>query len=226
MLLDFDALAAKYRMTEAHTYGPAVRGVVHCGAHEAEERETYNRVFGPDIPVWWIEANPQMEATIRANLEPYPNQHLIMALLADTDGEDMALHISGPEYAGSSSVLEWGSHKEFSPLRWVDHVWLKTRTLDSLWEEHDHFDGANLVVTDLQGLDGLVLSAGMSLLEQTEFVMCEVNRAQVYKGCMEVDALNAMLAAVDPGPPFVPVETYWEGTQNWGDQLLVREYRR
>ncbi len=211
-MLNWEMLVDKYSLATE------VTGIVHCGAHQVEEASRYAEL---GVPVWWIEANPALADTIRTRLAAYTDQQLIMALLADKDNRDMVLHISGPDYAGSSSVLEWGTHTTFSPLRWVDHVTLKSRTLDSLWEEHG-FVKANMVVTDLQGLDPVVLAAGMCLLEQCQFVMCEVNKAQVYQGCVEFDDLVQMMAKIDPGPPFEVAEICWVGDQNWGDCLFAR----
>ncbi len=212
MLLNWDLLVEQYGLADK------VTGIVHCGAHLCEEAPSYNDL---SAPVWWIEANPNLRAEIETALAPYPDQHLIEALLADVDDQDMTLHISGPDYRGSSSVLDWGTHRTFSPLDWVDHVKGISRTLDSLWAEHG-FAGANMLVTDLQGMDGAALRGAGRFLEQVDFVMCEVNATQVYVGCMEIDEVDALLAAVAP-VPFQRVETYWVGDQGWGDGFYSRE---
>lgn len=213
-MLDWNYLVDKY------DFAHRITGVVHCGAHEVEERDAYSAL---DIPVWWIEANPQLIPEIEARLVDYPKQQIIQALLADKAGQDMTFHISGPGYRGSSSVLEWGTHRTFSPLDWVDHVKLTSTTLNDLWLAHNGFPGANMAVTDLQGLDGAVLSAAGCLLEQCQYVYMECNRAQVYQGCMEIDEVDRMLGDVDPGPGFRRVETHWVGDQDWGDCLFERE---
>ncbi len=137
------------------------------------------------------------------------------------------MNISGPGYRGSSSILEWGTHKEYSPLGTVDTVVLPSTTLDDLWRAHGGFPGVNMLVTDLQGADGMVMRAGMRLIEQVNWIMCEVNTADVYVGCMQLPELDAMLAAVNPGPGFERVETHMvvdaRGEQGWGDCLYRRE---
>lgn len=213
-MMDWPYLVKKYRLDRN------VTGVVHCGAHTAEEAPDYAQI---GVPVWWIEANPNLTARIEAAIAPYPEQRLISALLYDVDGQDVTLNVSGPGYDGSSSVLDWGTHRTFSDLEWVDSVTRRSVTLNTLWETVcAGFPGANMLVTDLQGADGMVLSAAGCLLEQVQFVMCEVNTDEVYQGCMRLPDLDALLASVDPGPGFDRVETLMCGDQGWGDALYLR----
>jgi FkbM family methyltransferase len=208
MLMDWEQMCLKY------DFAHKVTGILHCGAHIAEEAGRYAQL---DVPVWWVEANPNLTAEILHNLAPFPKQHLISALLADVDGEKMTLHISGPDYRGSSSVLEWGTHKQFSPLRWVDHVICQSRTLDSLHRQVGFAD-VNMVVTDLQGMDGAVLRGGMGLLKQVDWIMSEGNVDEVYVGCMQLPEFDAMLSVEG----FERVEIHLVGQQGWGDVLYRR----
>src|SRR5579863_4494975 len=99
MMMDFDALMARYEMR--------VYGVLHCGAHLAEEARDYER-HGIKR-VWWVEANPAVLDEIRANLAPFPGHSLIHALIWDGDGMMMGFNVSN--YDGmSSSVFPFGTH--------------------------------------------------------------------------------------------------------------------
>ena len=78
MLMSLDILADRYDMRSK------VRGVVHGGAHLAEEAEDYRRIFG-DIPVLWIEANPRVIHSIQQHLNggSYFSQRVVNALISN-----------------------------------------------------------------------------------------------------------------------------------------------
>ena len=209
MMLDFDRLMAQYDMK--------VYGVLHAGAHLAEEAPDYAR-HGIDR-VWWVEANPAVLGEIRANLAPFPGHSLIHALIWDGNGIEMGFNVTN--YDGmSSSVFPFGTHPEFSPdTVFVDRITLTTSTLDSIWRHH-HVQ-ANMLVMDLQGAEGPALRGASALLGSIDYVLTEVNDAAVYKGCTQIGEIDDLL------PEFSRVETHWvappaTGPQHWGDALYVR----
>jgi hypothetical protein len=53
MMMDWDRLCETYGLVER------VTGLLHCGAHLAEEAPAYDQAFGSDVPVWWVEGKPQ-----------------------------------------------------------------------------------------------------------------------------------------------------------------------
>jgi FkbM family methyltransferase len=210
MLMDLDELAAKYNLQSK------VRGIFHGGAHLAEESGDYDRVF-PDVPVWWVEANPSVFVTILGVLAPYPRQRLMHALLYDRDNELVTFNVTN--YDGmSSSILEFGTHPEFSPdTVFVDKIEVNTRTIDSIVKEHKI--DANMLVLDIQGAEGLALAGAVDLLPKLDFVMLEVNKEEVYVGCTKVWDLDDVLLANG----LTRVETFWVGEQGWGDAAWVRQ---
>jgi FkbM family methyltransferase len=131
--------------------------------------------------VWWVEGNPAVVPKIEEALRRYPSQRLIQALLAEVDGDERAFHVTN--YDGmSSSLLEFGTHPEFSPdTVFVFHLTLPTRTVDSLVTEHEIAD-VNMLVMDLQGAEGMCLAGASKLLPSIDFVMSEVNNKEVYRG--------------------------------------------
>jgi FkbM family methyltransferase len=209
MMMDWDHLVSKYSLARH------VTGVLHCGAHLAEEAPDYDRAFGPDVPVWWVEGNPAVFAKITGTLVSYPNQHLVCALLADIDWGEREFHVTN--YDGmSSSLLRFGTHPTFSPdTVFVNHLVLPTRTVDSLVAEHGI--AANMLVMDLQGAEGLCLAGAKDLLPSLDFVMSEVNKVEVYEGCVMVDELDRVLKDFDR------VETLWVSDFGWGDGLWIRQ---
>lgn len=199
-------------------YGLTINGVLHCGAHLAEEAPQYHELgVGP---VWWVEANPAVIMTIKGVLTAYPGQRVIEALLWSEGGQVKTFHRSN--YRGmSSSLLAFGTHPTFSPdTVFVDDLQMVTRTIDDLVQERavSHRDSivANFLNMDLQGVEGPVLRGATEFLEGVDYVMSEVNREEVYLGCTRIEELDALLAG------FERVETCWVPDQGWGDGLWIR----
>jgi len=212
MLMDWDHLRQTYRLAER------VTGVLHCGAHLAEEAHEYEQAFGPDVRVWWVEGNPAVFDKITAALSQYPNQHLIRALLAEVDGDRREFHITNKD-GMSSSLLEFGTHATLHPdTVFVAHLTLPTRTVDSLVAEHG-ITGVNFLVMGLQGAEGLCLAGACGLLPSIDFVMSEVNESGIYVGNVMVGELDRMLH------DFERTETQWFDDFGWGDGWWVRRQR-
>lgn len=207
MLMSFPAVKARYNMR--------ITGVLHVGAHLAEEAPIYATAGIRDV--WWIEANPRVQAKILRELRSFPGQRLIEALVYEKD--DVELNFNITNYDGmSSSILEFGTHTKFSPdTVFVDKATLRTRTIDSLAEEHGVVD-ANFLNMDLQGAELSALKGATRFLQGVDYVMSEVNRAQVYVDCAQVEELDAFLTDFDR------VDTYWVPEQDWGDGLWIRKH--
>lgn len=193
-------------------YDMKISGILHVGAHLAEEAPTY-RDLGIDN-VWWIEANPRVAGVLQEILAPY-DHHLISALVYEVDGEQLEFKITNHD-GMSSSILEFGTHPTFSPdTVFVERVTLPTSTIDTLvgsWLIED----VNFLNMDLQGAELHALKGASKTLDSIEYIMTEVNKAEVYVGCARIEQLDDILDSFDR------VETYWVGDQGWGDALYVR----
>jgi FkbM family methyltransferase len=217
MLMDFDTLVTAYDMK--------IRGVIHCGAHLGEEAEEYDQ-HGIKR-VWWIEGNPGVLPKLLEHVGPYGHR-VFNALLRERDGILTTLHVTN--YDGmSSSILEFGTHPEFSPdTVFVEDVELPSCTIDTLVRDVRSQDAeimqANLLVMDLQGAEGRCLAGAIETLPRIDYILTEVNKAEVYKGAVMVWELDDFLARWQ----FKRVETLWvapqsTGEQGWGDALYVKE---
>lgn len=207
MLMSLLALKQRYDMK--------VTGVLHVGAHLAEEAETYHELGMDDV--WWIEANPNVTHLIEEVLAPFPTQQLITALVYSEEGVELDFNITN--YNGmSSSIFEFGTHPQFSPdTVFVDIVRMPTRTIDSLADEYDI--NVNFLNMDLQGAELHALQGATDFLFDIDYVMTEVNCEEVYKGCAQVEQLDEFLEAYR----FERMDTYWVPDQGWGDAFYVKK---
>lgn len=193
-------------------YSMDIRGVLHVGAHLAEETDVYNELnVGPVV---WVEANPEVLPRILERLKPHPAQTLVQALVYSEDG--LILDFNVTNYDGmSSSILEFGSHPVFSPdTVFVDKVELKTSTID--WLSYAYDIKANFLNMDIQGAELHALQGATEFLKGVDYIMSEVNDTDVYVDCAKVWELDEILA------DFERVATYWVGDQGWGDALWIK----
>jgi FkbM family methyltransferase len=210
MLLDFEE---QVRLRNLH-----VTGIIHVGAHLAEEAPVYDRL---GVPVLWIEANEDLRDKIMWAIKDYPNQVLWQKFgpVINDDGDEVMFNITNYD-SMSSSVFEFGTHPTFSPdTVFVEHRPLVCQTLDTIVEKF--FGGSevlpyNTLVMDIQGAELLALKGATQYLKYVDHIYCEVNRAEVYVGCAQQPELAAFL------PDFDYVAEHMVGDQGWGDGLFVR----
>ena len=98
--------------------------------------------------------------------------------------------------------------------------WLKEKgemvKLDDLKEEIAPED-YNMINIDVQGYELEVFRGAKNTLNNIQYVMTEVNRAELYKNCCMVEELDEFLGKYS----FERKETTWEG-QTWGDALYIK----
>lgn len=205
MLMDFNKVYKKYKLQ--------INGVLHVGAHYAEEAKLYSDHKAG--PVWWVEANPEVQGLIKSNLRGFPNQTLIEALVFSEDNIEKDFNVTN--YGGmSSSIYEFGTHTSFSPdIHFEKTLKLKTKTLNTIWEEN--YIEANFLNMDLQGAEGPALLGADKIIDKLDYVMTEVNKDQVYVDCTQIGEIDEILS------DFKRVETFWVGNQGWGDALYIRK---
>ena len=185
-------------------------GVVHVGAHAAEEQTDYEKFgFGP---VLWVEAQPNLAQELNARIQP-PSR-VVQALIWDVSGEDMTLKITNNSQ--SSSLFEFGTHQFDHPdVKVVNEIVLKTVRLDEILPEVFSFNFLNI---DIQGAEYQALNSLGGSLGRFDYVFLEVNRGQVYKGIKQVKEIDRMLALSG----FSRVATVWTQA-SWGDALYIKK---
>lgn len=205
MLLKLEDLIANH--------GLKIKGILHVGAHLAEEAQDYAKLGIHNI--YWVEGNADNILPIEREVAGM-GHWVICALITDKDREDVQFNITNHQ-SMSSSIFEFGTHPTFSPETvFVERRMVESRTLDSLGAEYEWFPGVNMINMDLQGAELLALRGATKVLQRIDYVYTEVNKAQVYQGCAQVGELDEILSDFDR------VETGWVPRQGWGDALYVR----
>jgi len=194
-------------------YDIQIKGILHVGAHECEEKSMYNTTWKiPDTDIVWIDAN---EDLIKKNTAAgIPN---CFAAVLDETEHDAVFHITNN--GQSSSLLEFGTHSADYPWCVVtEDRTVKTQTLSQFFQRNSLNPAKyNVWNFDIQGVELQVLRGSKELLQYADVIYSEVNTDDVYKGCGKLDELDTLLKEYG----FERVITKMTGAK-WGDALYVR----
>jgi FkbM family methyltransferase len=192
-------------------WGMAPTGVLHVGAHLAEEASDYEK-FGW-LPVIWVEAQPDLVAKLVSNLDASKHK-VIEAAIWEEGGVAFKLHIASNSQ--SSSLLNFGSHSDSYPdITFVSEIDVITKRLDSLVKKEEM---PNFVNLDIQGVELSAIKSLGNLLLSVDYIYTEVNKNEVYKDCTLVKDLDEYLSVNG----FERVSTRWYLKEGWGDALYIR----
>jgi FkbM family methyltransferase len=204
-----------YELCLRHRVKP--RGIIHVGAHWAEEREVY-RHLGVG-PVLWIEADPASIPQLRANVSSYLGSRVVQACLAEVDDRETTFYRTDNR-GESSSILPMGSHAElFQDIHVVEQTTLTTTTFATLVQREGlHLDAYDFLVMDVQGAELLALKGFGEYLKRFNGVYIEVNIGELYQGCARLPDIDAYLRQYG----FSRRETLITQRQ-YGDALYLRD---
>lgn len=165
-----------------------LKGVIHIGASEGQERDLYNK---NSLNVLWIEPIPKVYKKLQENIRNYPNQTCLNFLVTNKDDQEYDFNISSNN-GESSSILELSLHKTIWPtVRYVDTLKLKSKTLPTIIEENDvDLSNYDSIVLDTQGSELLILKSSLSILKNIQYVCLEVADFESYKGCCTLNEVD------------------------------------
>lgn len=205
MLIDLAPLVDEYQMD--------ILGVLHIGAHEAEEYNLYQELGVPRTV--WVEANPTLAKKLRDRFENDPTNTVIPKAVA---GELRYVDLNIANNGQSSSLLPLGTHTRHHPeVEYVESRQMRAVPIDSLVKDYG-VSGLNFWNLDIQGMEFDALRGAHLAINMADFIYTEVNREELYEGCGLIDDIDELLA--DKG--FWRVETAWT-PHEWGDALYIRE---
>ena len=188
-----------------------VSGVLHVGAHEAEEAFGYEQFSW--LPIIWVEAQPDLVKHLKKRLDS--TKHTVLeAAIYDENDKVLNFHIS--TNSQSSSLLEFGTHAyDYPDVGNFSKIRVKSKRLDEVLKD---LPVPNFINLDIQGVELRALIGLGKLLNGIDYVYTEVNRFEVYKDCDLVKEIDEYL--LQKG--FKRVATRWHWLQGWGDALYVR----
>ena len=192
----------------AQKHGP-IRRVVHVGGHQGQEIPSYLLAGAKQIDVF--EPLDFNLAVLRERWDHEPRVTIHPVALGNRVGE-VDIFVASNE-GQSSSVLVPKDH-----LTQYPHITFQTSKTVPLARLDDfRLSQVDFLAMDVQGYELEVLRGAAKTLEKTELVYCEVNQAELYEGCAQVEQIDEFLA----GYGLERVATDWVG-RTWGDALYVK----
>jgi FkbM family methyltransferase len=190
-------------------WGVKPKGVLHVGAHEAEEHSAYEASAWS--PVLWIEALPDKAADLETRFAQMDDQRVVSALVWDAD--DVPLKMKRTNNGQSSSALSLGTHLvEHPEINVIEEIGLRSSRLDTILAQSPHqFDFMNI---DIQGAELRALRGLGNRIKGVKWIYCEINEKRLYVGANLVDEVDAYLSEF--GFSRVDAEMTSHG---WGDAL-------
>ena len=186
-------------------------GVLHVGAHTAEEWVDYQRFNW--TPITWVEAQPELAKELQSRL-PRESNHIYIGVVWSAPGVPMELKIASSR--GSTSLLDFNTHSVEHPDIVVEsQLSVTTTTLDELIPPTTKFQ---LIVIDIQGAELEALKGFKDRLEIVRWIYCEVNKKELYKNCARVEEIDLFLKQFG----FKRKLTRWT-IHGWGDALYVNQ---
>lgn len=192
-------------------YKAMLTGVIHVGAHFGLEIAEYNKVasiqkiimFEPDPDSFSELIKQQSEKTRCVNCALGRDEmRTLFYRSADNKGQ-------------SNSLLKPLYHLiQYPDIVFKDSMFVDLYELDSF----NLGPVYNFINIDVQGYELEVFKGSKKTLEHVDYVMTEVNRAELYEGCCMVEQLDEFLGTFK----FNRVETLWLGG-TWGDAFYIKE---
>lgn len=213
MLIYFNELVQKYGRP---------KGIIHLGAHLAEEMDSYLSFSINNVV--WIEANPNLYENLLSIVNGTGHK-AFCELLSDVDGNEMKFNIAKNYYNGnyqSSSVLDFGTHAIHHPhIVMEDSIILKSKTINTIFLENNlDFNEYDFLNLDLQGYELPVIKGFGDNIQKMKYIYTEVNTGEVYKNCTRIEELDEYLKSYG----FERVETSMTDAE-WGDAMYVKKQK-
>lgn len=196
-----------------NTYNMSINGVIHVGAHKGQEVDLYEKLNIKNIMLF--EPIPKIFELLK---EKYGNKYsLFNTALGNIDGT-IVMNIENVNDSKSSSILEPLEHIKYYPhIIFTEKITVNITKLNNFL---NHSNDYNTMVIDTQGYELEVLKGSDKFLENINYIICEVNKEELYYGCPNVVDIDNYLIKFG----FSRVETSWSwDNETWGDALYIKK---
>lgn len=205
MLLDFLNLIKKYNLN--------INGIIHIGAHHGQEYALYEKQNIKNI--LFFEPLKNNFNKLQENLI-YKDVILVNKALG-SDNKKIVMNVETSNNSQSCSILKPKIHLQQYPNIVFDKTEeVEMITLDSYFTDNN-IKKYNFINIDVQGYELEVFKGSKDTLNFIDYIICEVNRAELYENCANIYELDQYLNSYR----FKRVETSWNGI-TWGDAFYVK----
>jgi FkbM family methyltransferase len=185
-----------------------VTGVIQVGAHKGGELD-YIESMTNNILLF----EPQKNAFDELKTKIKSSTIAENFALGSDNQENCTMYKEFSNDSQSSSLLKPALHlKQYPRIQFTETETVNIKTLDSYLEKSNI--PYNILMIDVQGFELNVLRGAKNTLNHIDYILCEVNREELYENCAKVEEIDEYL--LDFG--FDRIVTNWAGW-TWGDAL-------
>lgn len=190
-----------------------ITGILQVGAHHGSEYHTLKNIC-PNILMF--EPQKNVFEILSKNVCFDKNVILENKALGSKSGT-LKMYTEKANAGQSSSLLKPGLHTvqypgiEFNGVEEVEVTTLNEYFLNKIFNY-------NLITLDVQGYELEVLKGSTNILNKVDYILCEVNRAELYVGCPMVEEIDLYLKEFG----FTRNHTSWDG-YTWGDAMYAKK---
>lgn len=203
MLFNLTNLIKKYDLN--------INGVIHIGAHYGEEHKIYvdnaieNQIF--------FEPIKKNFEILKSNVG---DKYQLYNLALGNENRQIEMYVETNNRGMSSSVLKPSLHlKQYPYITFDETEIVDMRRLDDMEIDLTKFNFINI---DVQGYELEVFKGSKKTLENIQYIMTEINRDELYSGCVQIGELIEFLSKFG----FELVEETWDGG-TWGDGFFIKK---
>jgi len=197
-----------------------IKGVVHVGAHKAEELNLYRSLKIKNILLF--EANPSLIKFLKIKSSIFSflfnmNIYLENKALLDSLGE---VNLNITSNSQSSSVLNLKEHSVMYPeIKKIEEIKISSSTLNHEFDSKYNIKDYNMLNMDIQGSELLVLKGSVNILKNYDLIYTEINIKEMYEGCALADDLDNFLEIYG----FYRSMTSTPESEHWGDAIYIKK---
>ena len=196
------------------TYDIRAKKIAYIGANEGQELEDLVSTFNnSEIHLF----EPQVEP-FKKLLKKYDNWKNLnfYNFGLGSEKKEVELYVNSNNNNMSSSVLKPKEHLRYHPsIEFGGKEVIKIEKFSNL-----NIQDINFLNIDVQGYELEVLRGFGDCLMDVDYIICEVNRKELYENCVLIGELDNYLKSYN----LLRVQTKWyEKTIPWGDAFYIRK---
>jgi FkbM family methyltransferase len=188
-----------------------LKGVIHIGAHFGEENRVYDALnIAQRIFFEPLDSNFSV-LTARLN-----GRFPAIKKALGAENKKITMYVEKENRGQSSSILKPALHlTQYPNIKFGFTQVVEMARLDDLGLDLNKY---NFISIDVQGYELEVMKGAQKTLGHIDYIVSEINRAELYEKCAKVGELVEFLAPYG----FKLVEENWIGG-TWGDGLFVKK---
>lgn len=197
---------------EQHITKP-VMGIIQVGAHHGNE---YDKLKNISKNILMFEPQKNVYDILVKNVAKEKGVILENCALGSEETSMMMFKEHANQGQSSSLMMPSLHMLQYPGIKFTETEKVNVTTLDRYFENHNFC--YSLITLDVQGYELKVLQGATTILNKIDYILCEVNRAELYQGCPMIEEIDNFLSNYG----FCREVTSWDG-YTWGDAFYLKK---